>query len=133
MDFSEYLTNENELLDEFGESLSEKRNRFKLQLEQVELDQKYISEVSNKIKLKKKQLENGLVLINKKMQDDVNKKYEEFMVSSAERILTLEENSEINTRKLKVCHPEISTGLELLEQMENLTIEQASLLLDKST
>lgn len=133
MDFSEYLTNENELLDEFGESLSEKRNRFKLQLEQVELDQKYISEVSNKIKLKKKQLENGLVLINKKMQDDVNKKYEEFMVSSAERILTLEENSEINTGKLKVCHPEISTGLELLEQMENLTIEQASLLLDKST
>lgn len=133
MDFSEYLTNENELLDEFGESLLEKRNRFKLQIEQVELDQKYISEVSNKITLKKKQLENGLVLINKKMQDDVNKKYEEFMVNNAERILSLEEDAEINTGKLKVSHPEISTELELLEQMENLTIEQASLLLDKST
>ena len=131
MDFSEYLTNDNEMLDEFGESLSEKRTRFKLQLEQIELDQKYISEVSNKIKLKKKQLENGLMLINKKLQEGVNEKYEEFMVSSAERILALEENAEINTGLLKVSVENVFTGLELLEKMEDLKIEEASLLFDK--
>ncbi len=80
MNFEKYFVEGSNLTDEFGERLVEKKTRYEQMIKDIETDEAYILDIQRTIKSKKTKLSDGLILIDKKLQD-------ELLIEHASRIL----------------------------------------------